>query len=114
MAPDDPAELEELIRRICLALPGTTERSSHGSPAFFCPRQFLALHLDGHHQNQFPHLWFAAPAGVQAELVEREPDRFFVPPYVGSRGWVGLRLVDVDPEELGAICGEAHATVAGR
>ena len=101
-----------MIREICLAIPGTTERSSHGSPAFFGPKQFLALHLDGHRQNQFAHLWFAAPAGVQAELVEREPDRFFVPPYVGARGWVGLRLVDIDRDELTAICREAHASVS--
>lgn len=107
------SDLEDRIRTICLALPGATERPSHGAPAFFAGKQFLMLWSDGHHENDFPHLWCAAPAGAQDELVRSEPDRFFRPPYVGGRGWVGLRLDHpIDWDELAAICEEAFRTVA--
>jgi hypothetical protein len=68
---------------------------------------------DGHHQNRFPHLWCAAPPGAQEELVEMEPDRFFRPPYVGHRGWLGVRLDGrVDWAEIAAICRDAYRVVA--
>jgi hypothetical protein len=107
------ADLEKRIRRICLALPGVTERESHGAPAFFAGKPFLMLWSGGHHDHHFPHLWCAAPPGVQDELVSTEPDRFFRPPYVGGRGWVGLRLDQpIDWDELAGICEEAFRTVA--
>jgi hypothetical protein len=105
--------LEKRIRAMCLALPGTTERLSHGAPAFFAGKQFLMLWPDGHHEHEFPHLWCAAPPGAQDELVNSEPDRFFRPPYVGGRGWVGLRLdKKIDWAEIAAVCEEAFRTVA--
>ncbi len=71
------------------------------------------LWADGHHQNQFPHLWCAAPEGVQEELVETEPERFFRPPYVGHRGWLGVRLDgNVDWDEITAICRDAYRAIA--
>ncbi|MDA8044226.1 MAG: MmcQ/YjbR family DNA-binding protein [Actinomycetota bacterium] len=98
-----------------MALPGVTERPSHGSPAFFAGRQFLMLWPDGHHDHDFAHMWFAAPPGAQDELVGSDPGRFFRPPYVGGRGWVALRLDrGVDPDELAAVCEEAFRTVATR
>jgi hypothetical protein len=103
------------IRRICLALPGTTERISHGAPSFFAPKQYAAVRLDGHHGRSEPHLVCAAPPGVQEELIEEDPDRFFRPPYVGGRGWIGVLLTgDVDRAELTALLAEAHATVTKR
>lgn len=106
-------EVEERVRAICLALPGVTERLSHGSPAFFVRKQFVMAWPNGHHDHQFPHLWCAAPPGAQEELVAEEPDRFFRPPYVGGRGWIGVRLDgDVDWDELSAVCREAYRTVA--
>jgi hypothetical protein len=104
--------IEERVRAICIALPGVTERTSHGAPGFFVKKQFLHLWVDGHHDNRFPHLWCAAPPGAQEELVETEPNRFFRPPYVGGRGWLGVRLDDkVDWSEIAQICRQAHATV---
>ena len=101
------------VREICAALPGVTEKVSHGAAAFFAKKQFLAVWPDGHHDRDEPHLWFAAPPGVQQELVGTEPDRFFRPPYVGGRGWVGMRLDGpVDDDELRAVCEEAYRTVA--
>jgi hypothetical protein len=69
-----------------MSLPEVTERLSHGSPTWFVRGKttFVSLMEDGHHQDQFPHLWCAALSGVQGELVEAEPDRFFKPPYVGG------------------------------
>lgn len=101
------------MRAICMSLPEVSEKVSHGAPAFFVKKQFLMLWLDGHHANHFPHLWCAAPAGVQDELVETEPERFFRPPYVGGRGWLGVRLDgDVDWDEIAAVCTDAYRAVA--
>ena len=76
-------------------------------------KSFVTLWADGHHDDEFPHLWCAAPPGVQEELIEREPDRFFRPPYVGHRGWLGVRLdEEIDEAELTEICREAYRTIA--
>src|SRR4051794_11290364 len=105
--------IEDRVRSICLGLPEATEKLSHGAPAFFVRKQFLMLWVDGHHDHRFPHLWCAAPPGAQEELIDTEPDRFFRPPYVGSRGWLGVRLDGaVDQTELAAICEDAYRTVA--
>lgn len=96
-----------------MALPGVTERLSHGAPAFFVGKQFVMLWPHGHHDHEFAHLWCAAPPGAQDELVSTEPDRFFRPPYVGGRGWLGVRLEgNADCRELTAICEEAFRAVA--
>lgn len=108
----------DLVRRLCLALPETTERLSHGSPSWFVRgrRTFVSL---ADHTHGDPHLaiWAAAPPGVAGELVTVEPARFFVPPYVGHRGWIGVRLdlagADaVDPDEMRAIVTDAYRQVA--
>jgi hypothetical protein len=103
------------LRQICMALPEVTERLSHGAPTWFVrdKSSFVMLMADGHHHNQFPHFWCAAPPGVQQELVEAEPHRFFRPPYVGGRGWLGVRLdVDLDWDEIAGICEEAYRVIA--
>ena len=103
------------LREICTALPEVTERLSHGAPTWFVRAKttFATLWTHGHHQDDFPHLVCAAPPGVQAELVDAEPDRFFRPPYVGGRGWIGLRLdVGLDWNEVAEICEEAYRVVA--
>ncbi|HWB66603.1 MAG TPA: MmcQ/YjbR family DNA-binding protein [Mycobacteriales bacterium] len=101
------------VRAICLALPGVTEKQSHGAPAFFVKKQFVMLWPGGHHEHDFPHLWCAAPLGEQQALVAADPARFFRPPYVGHRGWIGVRLDDgIDPTELGELLQDAYRTVA--
>jgi hypothetical protein len=111
----DPHAVTEVIRQICSALPEVEERPSHGAPTFFVrgKKSFLTVWSDGHHGDRFAHFWCAAPPGAQEELVEREPDRFFRPPYVGHRGWLGVRLdEDIDEVELTEICREAYRTIA--
>jgi hypothetical protein len=103
----------ERVREICLALPEVTERLSHGAPAFYVRKQFVMLWPEGHHDHQFPHLWCAAPDGAQEALLTADPARFFRPPYVGGRGWLGVRLDgDVDWDEVAALCEDAFRRVA--
>jgi hypothetical protein len=106
------AALDE-IRRICLDLPEVTERPSHGAPTWFVRGKTFVMFHDNHHGDGRLAIWCAAPPGVQEHLVEQEPERFFRPPYVGHRGWLGVRL-DVDPdwEEMAAICADAYRQVA--
>jgi hypothetical protein len=105
--------VEDRVRAICLSFPEVTEKVSHGAPAFFVKKQFLMLWINGHHDHHFPHLWCAAPPGAQAELVETEPERFFRPPYVGGRGWLGVRLDGrIDWDEITAVCADAYRAVA--
>jgi hypothetical protein len=91
-----------------------SERLSHGSPTFFVrgKRAFVMV-LDNHHGDGRFAIWCAAGGGMQQMLVEAEPERFFVPPYVGHRGWLGVRLDrGLDWEELAGICEDAYAEVA--
>jgi hypothetical protein len=102
------------IRAICLAFPETSERPSHGQPTFFVrgKRSFLMV-LDDHHGDGRFAIWCAAAEGVQQLLVDADPERFFRPPYVGHRGWLGLRLDrGLDWEELEGIAEDAYADVA--
>jgi hypothetical protein len=108
-------DIERRVRSICSTLPGVEERLSHGAPAFFAGKQFVMLWPDGHHENGFPHLWCAAPTGAQEHLVSADPNRFFRPPYVGGRGWIGVRLDgDVDWSEIEALCEDAFRSVASK
>lgn len=101
------------VRAASLVLPQTTERLSHGGPAFFIrDRTCFVMFLEDHHDDGHLAIWCAAPDGVQAEMVETEPARFFRPPYVGHRGWLGVELATVGTTELTAICREAFCSVA--
>ena len=102
------------IREICLSLPETSERPSHGAPTFFVrdKRAFLMVLTNHHGDGRFA-IWCAAGGGVQSMLVEADSERFFVPPYVGHRGWLGVRLDrGLDWDELTRIVEDAYAEVA--
>jgi hypothetical protein len=103
-----------VVREICLALPEASERPSHGEPTFFVGgKRTFATVWDNHHGDGRFAVLCAAPAGIQAALVEADPERFFVPPYVGHRGWIGVRLDrDFDREEIAGILEDAYAEVA--
>lgn len=110
-------DLAARLRAICLRLPEVTERPSHGAPTFFLrdKKSFATLWASGHHGDEFPHLWCAGPPGAQAELAASSPDRFFRPPYVGGRGWIGVRLDgDVDWAEIAEVCQDAYRAVGGK
>lgn len=111
--PTSPEQMERL-RAICLALPEVSERESHGEPTFFVRgKKSFVMSADHHHDDRRA-FWCAAPPGVQQELVETEPTRFFRPPYVGGRGWVGVYLDvdDIDWDEIAQIVRDAYRVVA--
>ena len=85
--------LFERIRSLCLSFPGTSERESHGAPSFFIDgKKCFAQYRVNHHGDGRIALWCAAPPGMQSVLTASDPDRYFIPPYVGHLGWLGLRL----------------------
>jgi hypothetical protein len=108
-------EVTERIRQLCLGWPEVTERLSHGEAAWFHrDRRSFATMSDHHHDDRVA-VWLAAPPGARDEMIESEPDRYFVPPYVGHRGWIGVYLdVDVDWDQVEQLVGNAYHTVAMR
>ncbi len=104
----------DVVRSLAMGLPEVSERLSHGSPTFFIRRKkTFVTFVDDHHGDGIVGIWCAAPLGAQAELVDDEPDRFFVPPYVGGRGWIGVRLEHaIDRDGLATIITEAYLQVA--
>jgi hypothetical protein len=109
-----PEQVLARIRQICLVLPETSERRSHGAPTFFIrqKRSFLMVLTNHHGDGRFA-IWCAAPEGMQDMLVAADGERFFVPPYVGHRGWLGVRLDrGIDWDELAGIVEDAYAEVA--
>lgn len=99
------------LRELFLALPGVTERVSHGEPAWFVKKQ-LATFADGHHDDRVA-FWAAAPEGAQEQWIALDPTRFFRPPYVGGRGWIGVYLdVEQDWDDIAEIATAAHAVIA--
>ena len=102
------------VRAICLGLPETSERLSHGAPTFFVrgKRAFVMVLTDHHGDGRFA-LWCAAPEGMQKMLVEADPKRFFVPPYVGHNGWVGVRLdLPVDWDFVAGLVTDSYRLTA--
>jgi hypothetical protein len=102
------------VRALCLALPETDERPSHGAPTFFIrgKRSFVMFH-DDHHGDGRLAIWAAAPPGVQAALVDASPEHYFVPPYVGHQGWIGVRLDrDLPWDEVAGVIEDAWLTRA--
>jgi hypothetical protein len=103
----------EQLRRLCLALPETTERLSHGEPTWFVRgKKTFVMFADHHHDDRLA-FWCAAPAGVQGAMVDTDPKRYFTPPYVGHRGWLGVYLdVLVDWDEIAGLVTDAYRVIA--
>lgn len=109
-----PERIAQRVRSICAGLQDVTERPSHGAPTWFVRdrRSFVQCWPSGHHDAAFPHLWCAAPPGAAAALVAGDPSVFFRPPYVGGRGWVGMRLDGaVDWDLVASVCEDAYRLV---
>lgn len=103
----------ESLRKLCLALPETTERISHGEPTWFVRDKKTFVTYANHHHDDRLGFWCAAPPGVQEALVSSDPERYFRPPYVGHRGWLGVYLdVPVNWDEIAEIVEDAYRTVA--
>lgn len=99
-------------RRVCLALPEATEQETWGEPTFRVRKKIFAMYAGNHHQDGRWALWCKAPVGVQEILVRDAPERFFVPPYVGPKGWVGILLDGVDDAELREMVVQSYCLIA--
>ena len=102
------------VRTICLSLPETTERLSHGAPSFFIRDKIgFVNYMDNHHGGGRVALWCACPPGMREGLLKAEPEQYFVPPYVGFRGWIGVRL-DRSPDwdAVERVIRDAYVAVA--
>jgi hypothetical protein len=109
--PDKGEKHIERVRRICLALPGVTEKISHGEPTFFVKKVFAMCSNNHHHDG---HIAVVIPAaiGIQEMLIKTSPQKFYKPPYVGSSGWVGIELERVSDKELAFHIQEAWRLIA--
>ena len=107
-----PDRLERL-RRICLALPDVSEKEAWGDPTWRVRDRIFAMQK-GNFEGGRPSVWLKAPDGDQAALVSSDPRRFFVPPYVGAKGWVEIHLDTrrVDWEELGELIEDSYRVIA--
>jgi hypothetical protein len=113
MADPEIEDLVDRLRRLCLALPETTERLSHGEPTWFVRDKKTFVMMSDHHHDDRVGFWCAAPSGAQEALVSADPERFFRPPYVGHRGWLGVYLdVPQDWDEIAELVVDAYRAVA--
>ena len=109
--PDTGEKHVERVRRICLALPGATEKLSHGEPTFFAGKVFAMCSIN-HHNDGHIAVVLPAPIGVQQALIEASPKKYYRPPYVGGAGWVGIELPRVSDRELRMHLQEAWRLIA--
>jgi hypothetical protein len=101
------------LREICLALPETEEKEAWGECTFRVGGKMFAMTDNDHHESGHVAVWIKAPPMVQEILVSSDPKRFFKPPYVGHKGWVGVRLdVKVVWDELAAILRDGYLMTA--
>ena len=110
--PDQGEKQIERVRRICLALPETWEKISHGEPTWFVGRKVFAMCSINHHHDGHVAVVVPAPIGVQQALIEASPRKYYKPPYVGGAGWVGIELPRVSDKELTLHIKEAWRLIA--
>lgn len=101
------------LRAICLALPEAEDRETWTVPTWRLRGRIFCMWnpMD----DGTAALWCKAPRGVQEMLVDAAPDRFFRPPYVGHKRWIGLRLSGrVDWDEVAALVRRSWRMTAGK
>ena len=102
----------ERVRRICLSLPGTWEKISHGEPTWFVAKKVFAMFSNNHHGDGHVAVTVPAAIGIQEMLIKKSPKKFYRPPYVGPSGWVGIEVDRVSDKELAAHIREAWQLIA--
>jgi len=113
IAKDNHGEKQiERVRHICLALPETWEKISHGEPTWFVAKKVFAMFSNNHHNDGHIALTVPAAIGIQEMLIAKSPKKFYRPPYVGVRGWVGIELDQVSDKELALHVKEAWRLIA--
>lgn len=107
------ARVQARLRAICLALPEAAEQETWERPTWRLRGRIFCMFRPM--EDGTPALWCKAPRGVQEMLVAADPDRFFRPPYVGPKGWIGLVLAGpVDWEEVAALITRSWRMTAGK
>jgi len=105
--------INEAVREVCLSFPESEERISHGSPDFCVRGKTFASYVLNHHGDGRVALWLNAPTGSQDHYTGSEPKYFFVPPYVGPRGWLGVHLdKGLSWKRVAALVRQAYEKVA--
>src|ERR1043166_2113947 len=104
----------ERVRRICLALPETWEKLSHGEPTWFVGKKVFAMFSNNHHSDGHIAVTVPAAIGIQQMLIEKSPQKFYRPPYVGGRGWGGIAVCRGSEKELEFHIKEAWRLTAPR
>jgi hypothetical protein len=102
----------ERVRLICLALPETWEKISHGEPTWFVGKKVFAMFSNNHHNDGHIAVTIPAAIGVQEMLIKKSTKKFYRPPYVGVRGWVGIEVARVSDKELAQHLEEAWRLIA--
>ena len=102
----------ERVRQICLSLPETWEKISHGEPTWFVGKKVFAMFSNNHHHDGHVAVTLPAAIGIQEMLIKKSPRKFYRPPYVGGRGWVGIEVSRVSDRELELHLREAWRLVA--
>jgi hypothetical protein len=102
----------ERVRRICMALPEAAEQVAWGEPTWRVRKKLFAMFANNHHRDGRIALWCNAPMGVQEHLVRERPETYFVPPYVGVKGWIGIVIAHATDEEIAAHALDAYCMVA--
>ena len=99
------------LRKICLSLPDTTEAKAWGEPTFRVKNKIFAMYAaaNNHHGAGHHAVWLMSTHVNQSLMVAAKPNRFFVPPYVGVGGWIGVRLDGgVNWREVAELVQDAH------
>lgn len=109
---DETARHLERTRSACRRLPDVEEKLAWGAPTFRANGKMFAMFVSNHHGDGRIALWLNAAPGVQQMLVDAAPDKFFVPPYTGKQGWVGLHLDRNDDGEVAFHLSQAYRRVA--
>jgi len=100
------------VRQICNSLPETSEKLSHGEPTWFVGKKVFAMFSNNHHNDDHVAVTVPAAIGIQAALIKASPEKFYRPPYVGVRGWIGIELSRVSDDELALHIREAWNLIA--
>ena len=102
-------------RKICLALPDTEEKIAWGEPTFRVGGRLFVMFANNHHNDGRIALWCNAPEGAQRDIVASDEEVFFVPPYVGVGGWIGMRLDRKLAEKaMAAVIVQAYETTKAK
>ncbi len=102
------SEARERLRRLCLELPEAQEVEAWGDPTYRVRNKIFAME-----KGAGTEVWMKGAPGAQEALVGSDPDCFFVPPYVGHKGWIGARLTKaIDWEEMAELIEESYRLIA--